>query len=176
MGFRLRAVSTHAFGSAWRGPQIPSTSNLVHPAPSLSTEASCSIIFYQRLFFQQIFPQIALAIGVLTSSIGMRVRRFCGFFSGGGCRAGCRLRCRLRMSEVCVEARMIFCPAPEVRIIFLSGAGSKNHRVVKLTFLFLYSTDGYVMSVYIVIIFICIIVFMFLAQKCLYNFRRMCEF
>ena len=28
-------------------------------------------------------PQIALAIGVLTSSIGVRVRRFCGFVLGG---------------------------------------------------------------------------------------------
>ena len=28
-------------------------------------------------------PQIALAIGVLTSSIGVRVRRFCGFVVGG---------------------------------------------------------------------------------------------
>ena len=31
-----------------------------------------------------IFPQIALAIGVLTSSIGVRVRRLFGFFFGGG--------------------------------------------------------------------------------------------
>ena len=30
-----------------------------------------------------IIPQIALAIGVLTSSIGVGVRRFCGFVSGG---------------------------------------------------------------------------------------------
>ena len=39
------------------------------------------------------FPQIALAIGVLSSSIGVRVRRFCGFVFGGACRAVCRLRC-----------------------------------------------------------------------------------
>jgi len=30
-----------------------------------------------------IFPQIALAIGVLTSSWGVRVRRLCGFVTGG---------------------------------------------------------------------------------------------
>ena len=30
-----------------------------------------------------VIPQIALAKGVLTSSIGVRVRRFCGFVSGG---------------------------------------------------------------------------------------------
>ena len=48
-----------------------------------------------------IIPQIALAIGVPTSSIGVRVRRFCGFVSGGGCRAGCCLRCRL----ICVWVR-----------------------------------------------------------------------
>ena len=30
-----------------------------------------------------IFPQIALAIGILTSSIGARVHRFCGFVLGG---------------------------------------------------------------------------------------------
>ena len=29
------------------------------------------------------FPQIALAIGVLTSSLGVRVRRFFGFVLGG---------------------------------------------------------------------------------------------
>ena len=51
-------------------------------------------------------PQIALAIGVLTSSIGVRVRRFFGLVLGGavrqgvvrgvgGCRAGCRRRCHL---------------------------------------------------------------------------------
>ncbi len=50
-----------------------------------------------------VFPQIALAIGVLTSSIRVRVRRFCGFVLGGGCRAGCRLRCRL---NVCVWVRV----------------------------------------------------------------------
>ncbi len=32
-------------------------------------------------------PQIALAVGVLTSRIGVRVRRFCGFVLRGGCRA-----------------------------------------------------------------------------------------
>ena len=42
-----------------------------------------------------LFPQIALATGVLTSSIGVRVRRFFGFVLGGGCRAGCRSRCCL---------------------------------------------------------------------------------
>ena len=35
-----------------------------------------------------IFPQIALAIGVLTSSWGVRVRRLCGFVAGG-CHTGC---------------------------------------------------------------------------------------
>ena len=45
---------------------------------------------------------------------------------GGGCRAGCCLRRRLR----CAEVRVIFCPVPEVRIIFSSGAGSKNHLLV----------------------------------------------
>ena len=50
-----------------------------------------------------ILPQIALAIGVLTSSIGVRVRRVFGFvWGGGGCRAGCRPRCRL----MCVWVRV----------------------------------------------------------------------
>ena len=41
------------------------------------------------------FAQVALAIGVLTSSSGVRVRRFCGFVARGGCHTGCRWRCRL---------------------------------------------------------------------------------
>ena len=49
-----------------------------------------------------IFPQIALAIGVLTSSWGVRVHRFCGFVPGGGCDTGSRWRCRL----VCVGVRV----------------------------------------------------------------------
>ena len=48
-------------------------------------------------------PQRALAVGVLTSSIGVRVRRFFGFVLGG-CRAGCCLRCRLMFSSWCVWA------------------------------------------------------------------------
>ena len=47
------------------------------------------------------FPQIALAIGVLTSSWGVRVRRVCGFVAGG-CHTGSRWRCRL----VCVGVRV----------------------------------------------------------------------
>ena len=31
-----------------------------------------------------VLPELALAIGVLTSSWGVRVRRFCGFVAGGG--------------------------------------------------------------------------------------------
>ena len=46
------------------------------------------------------FSQIALAIGVLTSSWGVR---FCGFVVGGGfCHTGSRWRCRL----VCVGVRV----------------------------------------------------------------------
>ena len=41
------------------------------------------------------FPQIALAIGVLSSSIGVTVRRFCGFDFWGACRAVRCLRCRV---------------------------------------------------------------------------------
>ena len=52
------------------------------------------------------FPQIALAIGVLTSGWGMRVRRFCGFLAAEavtqGAVTGCRWRCRL----VCVGVRV----------------------------------------------------------------------
>ena len=33
--------------------------------------------------FAGLFPKIALTIGVLTSSCGVRVRRFCGFVGGG---------------------------------------------------------------------------------------------
>ena len=55
--------------------------------------------------------------------VWVRVRRFRGWLSG-----------RV-LSELCAEVRMIFCLAPEVRIIFLSGAGSKNHLLVKLTFI-----------------------------------------
>ena len=51
------------------------------------------------------FPQIALAIGVLTSGWGMRVRRFCGFLAAEavtqGVVTGCRWRCHLLM---CVRA------------------------------------------------------------------------
>ena len=36
-----------------------------------------------RLLMKLLFPHIALAIGVLTSSIGVRVRRFFGFVLGG---------------------------------------------------------------------------------------------
>ena len=46
------------------------------------------------------FPQIALAIGVLSSSIGVRVRRFCGFVLGG-------LSGRV-LSDVCTEVRIMF--------------------------------------------------------------------
>ena len=51
-----------------------------------------------------IFPQIALAIGVLTSSIGVRVRRFCGFVLERGCRAGCRrcFKCYMLYLYLCV--------------------------------------------------------------------------
>ena len=35
-----------------------------------------------------VFPQIALAIGVLTSSWGVRVRRLCGFVVGGAVTQG----------------------------------------------------------------------------------------
>ena len=38
--------------------------------------------------FNSVFPQIALAIGVLTSSWGVRVRRFCGFVAGGAVTQG----------------------------------------------------------------------------------------
>ena len=40
------------------------------------------------VYFENIFPQIALAIGVLTSSWGVRVRRFCGFVAGGAVTQG----------------------------------------------------------------------------------------
>ena len=85
---------------------------------------------FGRNFNRFVVPQIALAIGVLTSSIGVRVRRFFGFVLAGavgqgvvlgvvwcvywygwgfadfdsfwgGCRAGCRRRCRL----MCVWVR-----------------------------------------------------------------------
>ena len=36
-----------------------------------------------RNVFTFLFPQIALAIGVLTSRIGVRVRRFCGLVFWG---------------------------------------------------------------------------------------------
>ena len=64
-----------------------------------------------------IIPQIALAMGVLTSSWGVRVRRFCGFAAGGGCHTGSRWRCyvvcvadphtgcRWRCRGVCVGVR-----------------------------------------------------------------------
>ena len=39
-------------------------------------------------FFHFFFPQLALAIGVLTSSSGVRVRRFCGFVAGGAVTQG----------------------------------------------------------------------------------------
>ena len=45
--------------------------------------------------------QIALAIGVLTSGIGVRTPRFFGFVLGG-LWAGCRPRCRLMFSWWCV--------------------------------------------------------------------------
>ena len=38
--------------------------------------------------FAGLFPKIALAIGVLTSSWGVRVRRFCGFVAGGAVTQG----------------------------------------------------------------------------------------
>ena len=41
-------------------------------------------------------------IGVLTSTWGVRVRRFCGFVAGRGCHTGSRWRCRL----VCVGVRV----------------------------------------------------------------------
>ena len=59
-------------------------------------------------------PQIALAIGVLTSSWGVRVRRFCGFVAGGSCHTGSRWRCRL----VCVGVR-----------VRRSKTGLSSHRV-----------------------------------------------
>ena len=54
--------------------------------------------------------------------VWVRVRRFRGWLSG-------RVLSEVS-SKVCVEARMIFSPSPEVRIIFLFGAGSKNHLLV----------------------------------------------
>ena len=59
-----------------------------------STLVCLKSAYYIIEFHNHIFPQIASAIGVLTSRIGVRVRRFVGFVLGGGCRAGCRLRCR----------------------------------------------------------------------------------
>ena len=44
--------------------------------------------FIALFFSQTVFPQIALAIGVLTSSWGLRVRRFCGFVAGGAVTQG----------------------------------------------------------------------------------------
>ena len=43
-----------------------------------------------------LFPQIALAIGVLTSSWWVRVRRFCGLVAGGG-----RLSHRVSLEALC---------------------------------------------------------------------------
>ena len=62
------------------------------------------LLFFEHIlvYFENIFPQIALAIRVLTSSWGVRVRRFCGFVAGGGCHTGSRWRCRL----VCVGVRV----------------------------------------------------------------------
>ena len=42
------------------------------------------LLFFEHIlvYFENIFPQIALAIRVLTSSWGVRVRRVCGFVAG----------------------------------------------------------------------------------------------
>ena len=42
------------------------------------------IVLMSFMCFPYFFPQIALAVGVPTSSWGVRVRRFCGFVAGGG--------------------------------------------------------------------------------------------
>ena len=49
-------------------------------------------VFQDGRFFS---PNSFSYIGVLTSSWGVRVHRFCGFVAGGGCHTGCRWRCRL---------------------------------------------------------------------------------
>ena len=46
-----------------------------------------------------VFSQIALAIGFLTSSIGVRVADFDSFWSEG-CWVGCRRKCRLMCAGV----------------------------------------------------------------------------
>ena len=49
-----------------------------------STLVCLKSAYYIIEFHNHIFPQIASAIGVLTSRIGVRVRRFVGFVLGGG--------------------------------------------------------------------------------------------
>ena len=67
-----------------------------------------------------IVPQTALAIGVLTSSVGVRVRRFFGFVLGG-CRAGCyRLRLSGRMSS---EVSFDVCIGEGWQILIRFGGG-----------------------------------------------------
>ena len=62
--------------------------------------ASSKLILPSAFFFQ-----IALAIGVLTSSWGVRVRRFCGFVAVG-CHTGSRWRSRWRCNLLmCVGVR-----------------------------------------------------------------------
>ena len=49
------------------------------------------VLFKFIAMYCNLVTQIALAIGVLTLSKGVRVRKFCGFvLRGEGCRAGCR--------------------------------------------------------------------------------------
>ena len=53
------------------------------------------LVTCKRIPRRSFFSQVALATGVLTSSWGVRVHRFCGFVARGGCHTGCRWRCRL---------------------------------------------------------------------------------
>ena len=76
-----------------------SASTVLQDLTCIDVDVLCYNFNYIRIFI----PQIALALGVLTSSWGVRVRRFCGFVAGGG---GLSHRVSWRCRLACVGVRV----------------------------------------------------------------------